>query len=255
MTPQNEKWCECLWFSLLSQYSSLSSPLPVESMSTCSSLSSSTSDSRSSKRRTRSRTSKHPSDYSVTNTSPQDSILSPDLPTHFQQGKRQRPTRDELKPYQNPTHTYFIPGITGRARCLQDDHDVIHDLKRYNQNKSMKSIGSTRSMESSGSCKSVASLHQRLRDSLERQSQREHNFSAPCSPTQCGTTELEQRSSKSLDDIMTNTANEGPQLHNERPRNAPFPLGPLSAESRSTRSLLLQNQLASIRSILSDTGR
>lgn len=177
-------------------------------------------------------------------------LLSPEVPNHFKQTRDGPPIVDVCKPYQNPTKTcYFIPGISGRARCLDDEYHVVRDLTKT---KSVNSIGSTQSMESSLSNKQT---RWRSTDSYPHGKSTASHISAPSSPTSATETvqELGSRNSKNLKNAPITYSLRVVQATAQS--NEAFPSPPLTAESRSTRSLLLRSQLASVRSILSDEAR
>ena len=175
------------------------------------------------------------------------------MPNHFQS---KRNIRDSRKAYQNPTTSaYFIPGISGKARCLVDDcprESVLADCA--------KSIGSTntvtnstRSIATNSSCGSSSRTSSLRISALPRNHQ--HHLSAPSSPTMKRTT-MGRRNSSSLNNVtstksLNNTASRTNQPNESFGLNDSNSLAS-SKESHSTRSVLLQNQLASIRSILSE---
>jgi len=148
---------------------------------------------------------------------------------------------------------FFGDRISGKARCLEDD---VHD---DDLDGSLRSITSLKSGMTDGSSRSIGSST--AGSSSSRRQRIEHLLlSTPSSPTSRKPPVLGRRNSKSLDNVVHSTRSLDHNAHSSQ-SNATFQLSlvnkskstqTLSRESHSTRSLLLQDQLASIRSILEE---
>lgn len=186
-------------------------------------------------------------DYTISNSPPLDSLLlSPEVPNHFQ--RKQQP-RDVRKAYRNPTSAYFIPGISGKARCCEQDSDsvLLDDLLSSGSTlaTSMRSIStSTRSIASLNSSRSIDTSTRSIGSTSSKRSSLNH-ISAPTSPTELASRRrsLDNVSNKSRDEIQASCLDENESSNLDLPRPS------MSQEWRSSQSLL-KCQLASIRSLL-----
>jgi len=170
-------------------------------------------------------------------------LLTPEVPTYFTPSKQD--ARSIRKAYRNPTSAYFIPGISGKPRCLdvntvpeEPDHDSRNILE------SMKSISNhTKSTTSINTCSTF--------NTQKHGSSSKKDISAPTTSSACQRAAIRRKLSKSLEDVQSSMRSEcvSPSQTFESDQSCQENTSPPSESQH------LRNRLASVRSILKEDTR